>query len=174
MKWSSWTDRNVYLAYHGCEPPPRTPRKRPDSALSDQPSEESKTSSPGVLHNSPSTNSAAPSAHPTPSSCTSTPNSVRSTAGIAIFERSFHARVFQTPVSEKSPVSRITPASRAGVFVTPPGVSSQCSPVAQPRSVTRRTPYQNPRRPLIFSSPVKRDATGGVVKPPRTIIRPVS
>lgn len=153
MKWSSWTDRNVYLAYHGCEPPPRTPRKRPDSALSDQPSEESKTSSPGVLHNSPSTNSAAPSAHPTPSSCTSTPNS--------------------TPVSEKSPVSRITPASRAGVFVTPPGVSSQCSPVAQPRSVTRRTPYQNPRRPLIFSSPVKRDATGGVVKPPRTIIRPV-
>ncbi|CAI4224861.1 unnamed protein product [Auanema sp. JU1783] len=31
-EWASWSERNVYYAYHGCEPPPLTPQKRPLSS----------------------------------------------------------------------------------------------------------------------------------------------
>ncbi|KAK6029705.1 hypothetical protein OSTOST_04174 [Ostertagia ostertagi] len=153
VKWSSWTDRNVYLAYHGCEPPPRTPRKRPDSRLSTQQesSEHSNTSSPGVLHNSPSTNNAALPSQSTPCSTATTPST--------------------TPSSVKSQTPRITPANSASLFITPPGNSSQ-SLTTQPHCVTRKTPHQNPRRPLIFPSPVKRDSAG-VIKPSKTMLRPV-
>ncbi|KJH49090.1 hypothetical protein DICVIV_04797 [Dictyocaulus viviparus] len=54
MKWSSWTDRNVYLAYHGCEPPPRTPRKRPCEDISTQfGSSDNRNVSSNILHNLP-------------------------------------------------------------------------------------------------------------------------
>ncbi|XGW16131.1 hypothetical protein V3C99_001516 [Haemonchus contortus] len=151
MKWSSWTDRNVYLAYHGCEPPPRTPRKRPDSSLSTQESSEhSNTSSPGVLHNSPSTNNAVSSSKSTSWSDASSPTSNFSSS--------------QTP--------QITPTNSANLSTTPTTARSSGPLPTQSLRVSRRTPRQNPRRPLVFPSPVKRDSTG-VFKSSKTLLRPV-
>ncbi|KAK6048608.1 hypothetical protein COOONC_13887 [Cooperia oncophora] len=151
-KWSSWTDRNVYLAYHGCEPPPRTPRKRPDSKPSaEDPSEHSNTPSPGVLHNSSSTNNAVQ------------PSQSASCSDVTTLST--------TPKSVESETPRITPASSASVFITPPGNDSRSLP-ARPHHDSRKTTHQNPRRPLIFPSPVKRDSAGNV-KPSKTLLRPV-
>ncbi|KAK5973625.1 THAP-type domain-containing protein [Trichostrongylus colubriformis] len=152
MKWSSWTDRNVYLAYHGCEPPPRTPRKVSESRMSTQQdtSDHSNSSSPGILHSSPSTNNAVLCSQPTSCSGVTSKNS--------------------TPDSTKSQTPRISPANSATLFITPPNNSRLHT--TPPTHVSRKTPHQNPRRPLIFPSPVKRDSAG-VIKPSKTLLRPV-
>ncbi|VDL64263.1 unnamed protein product [Nippostrongylus brasiliensis] len=122
-KWSSWTDRNVYLAYHGCEPPPRTPRKRPGSGMDTQADAE----------HSPS----------------------------------------PTPVSEKPQTPRITPANSSATFVTPTSRTPRPSLVQTRGGTSKKSTHLNPRRPLIFASPVKRDVNG-VAKPSKTLLRPVT
>ncbi|RCN36843.1 hypothetical protein ANCCAN_17281, partial [Ancylostoma caninum] len=140
IKWSSWTDRNVYVAYHGCEPPPRTPRKRPISAaleLAELSEDNNDAPDSGITHDSNSSKEAQldlKSPPEMPTLCSS----------VCRDKNLITAQI--TP-----PLTPTVPSSSS---------SASASPVLHPSSSSRPLGHKNPRRSLFFTSPVKRDTNG--------------
>ncbi|CAJ0599063.1 unnamed protein product [Cylicocyclus nassatus] len=149
MKWSSWTDRNVYIAYHGCEPPPPTPRKLlTDSPVrAEVPDERSASESGSQEKNNPEKESTSPS-QPALEQPISTSSACK--------ERNQITAQITPPVTPGAPSSSSTPSS---------------SPLARENSA-RPVVHQNPRRLLFLTSPIKRDANGKF-KTSRAVSRPV-
>ncbi|ETN69727.1 zinc finger, C2H2 type, partial [Necator americanus] len=139
VKWSSWTDRNVYFAYHGCEPPPQTPRKRPSSALLQQ--------SEFDEHDDPNSDTLHGSSNSTEHS--------QSSMGEECTEKNLTT-------------AQITPPLTPSTVPSSPSIPKQ----VHGSPLKHRNAHKNPRRSLIFSSPVKRDVAGQL-KPTRVISRPI-
>ncbi|EYC42002.1 hypothetical protein Y032_0547g3268 [Ancylostoma ceylanicum] len=139
MKWSSWTDRNVYVAYHGCEPPPRTPRKRPSSAalelseLSEDNNDGSDSATAQDLTISEGSQLIPKSPPEMPTLCSS----------VCRDKNLIQAQI--TP-----PLTPTVPSSSSSASASPVLHSSSNRPIG----------HKNPRRSLFFASPVKRDANG--------------
>lgn len=148
MKWSSWTDRNVYLAYHGCEPPPRTPRKQPNddvSTGSESPNRFNK--SPEVLQNSPSSSNVDTS-----------------------IKRTTRAERASFRAGKKMCEAKVTPRGGSNKTVVSDKIT-QSLPTQKRAAFT--TSNRNARRSLLFpSSPVKNNVSGAV-KTSKALSRPV-